>query len=110
MSHFDKNVYATIDEWEKIKINAPVVIQWDPERDIFLNQLNHRAIQIGLLPKASALYISQWIVKISDITQIVKNIKLLTDTNKMAEAHELLPLEKNYPVTTDIARKIGISP
>jgi hypothetical protein len=108
LSHFDKDVYATVDEWEKIKTKASVVIQWDPERDIFLNQLNYRTIQIGLSPEASVLYIAQWIVKISDITETVKKIKLLIDAKKMAKAHELLPVEKHYPITISTSRTIGI--
>lgn len=109
LSHFDKEVYSTQSEWEKNKAGAPVVIQWDPERDIFLNKLAFKTIQIGLLPDASLLYITKWIVKISDITESVKQIKHLIDVGKLSEIFSHLPVEQPYPVPTDIGRKIGIA-
>lgn len=96
LSHFDPDVYKTHEDWQKIKENAPVVIQWDPERDIRLNKLDYRAIQIGLTPPATKLYISNWNIKITDITDTAKTIKRLIDTNKMEEAQSLLPREKIY--------------
>lgn len=107
LSHFDKAVYGTEDNWRKIKSSASVVIQWDPERDIFLDKLNYRTIQIGLLPEASLYYISQWIVHISDITDTVKKIKALVDIKKTAEAKVLLPFEGKYNVSNDIKSIIG---
>jgi hypothetical protein len=108
LSHYDQDVYDTVEVWERIKAKSPVVVQWDPERDIFLNQLSHRSIQVGLLPEASALYSTQWVVKISDMTETARKIKQLVDVKKMEEAYELLPVEKKYPITTDICRTIGI--
>lgn len=34
--------------WQHLKQAKPVRIQWDPERDLQLNPLPHRSIQIGL--------------------------------------------------------------
>ena len=34
-------------EWERLKNDSPVRIQWDPERDLLLQPLPHRAIQIA---------------------------------------------------------------
>jgi hypothetical protein len=96
LSHFAPDIYKTYEDWQKIKENAPVVIQWDPERDIYLNKLEYRTIQIGLTPPAAKLYISNWTLKITDITDTVKAIKRLIDTNKMEEAYTLLPFEKVY--------------
>jgi hypothetical protein len=35
------------EEWRRMKDMSPVRIQWDPERDVHLQPLQHRAIQIG---------------------------------------------------------------
>ena len=96
LSHFDPDIYKTYEDWQKTKENAPVVIQWDPERDIYLNKLDYRTIQIGLTPPAAKLYIGNWTLKITDITDTVKTIKQLVDENKMEEANTLLPLERLY--------------
>lgn len=43
-------------EWEQLKSRSPVRIQWDPERDLLLQPLEHRAIQIGLSKEAVQRY------------------------------------------------------
>lgn len=108
LSHFDKMIYENEDNWKNIRAISPVVIQWDPERDIFLNKLPQRTIQIGLLPESSKLYISKWIINISDMTEIIHEIKSLIDKQKLEEARKLLPEERVYPITTDIKEKIGV--
>lgn len=45
-SHFDTCFYKLYDEWIKAKDLTPVVIQWDPERDIYLDKLAYRTIQL----------------------------------------------------------------
>jgi hypothetical protein len=108
LSHYVSQVYPTIEEWEKTKANAPVVIQWDPERDMFLNKLEQRSIQIGLTPAAANLYVNSWILKITDITDPAQKIKALIDKKKTAEALTLLPFEQKYPVSSNIMNKIGM--
>lgn len=96
LSHFVSSEYDNYNDWLTAKETKPVVIQWDPERDIFLNKLNYRSIQIGLTPPAAKLYAEEWILKIDDITDAVKKIKLLIDNLKIAEAKKLLPNEQIY--------------
>lgn len=108
LSHFDKSTYESHEEWKKIK-SSPVVIQWDPERDLLFRKLSCRAIQIGLTPAAVKLYITDWIIKITDITNTVKKIKSLVDEKKMTDTLKLLPLEKKYPVCATIMQRLGIT-
>jgi glutamyl/glutaminyl-tRNA synthetase len=96
LSHFDSSIYDNSNEWLIAKKTKAVVIQWDPERDIFLNKLNYKAIQIGLKPPAAKLYTEEWIFKIDDITNSVKKIKQLIDSKKIAEAKQFLPNEQIY--------------
>ena len=100
LSHYDSNIYQNREDWKRKKNISPVVIQWDPERDLFLNQLDYRSIQIGLTPPAAKLYVNEWIIKITDITTQSQKIKILTDEKKLAEAFKLLPIEKDYSVST----------
>ena len=103
LSHFDSSIHPSKEEWKKIKSKSPVIVQWDPERDIRLNKLEYRAIQIGLTPPAAKLYTEQWIVDISDITEIVKKIKSLVENKKTEEVTAFLPIEKNIPITSKIS-------
>lgn len=96
LSHFDPQVHASYDAWKEQLQNAPVRIQWDPERDINMNKLDYRSIQIGLSDLAVQMYVEEWIVSITDITPLCKKIYLLVSSNT-PEAIGDLPQEKVFP-------------
>jgi hypothetical protein len=98
LSHFNRSLYNSQEEWNKMIKNTPVIVQWDPERDILLNKLNQKTIQIGLKPAAVTLYNDFWILKITDVTNLVKDIKKLIDIKKLEEAQQNLPVEKIFDV------------
>lgn len=98
LSHFDKSLYLSEATWrEKLKTSF-VRIQWDPEKDILLNELPYRSIQIGLSGKAVEEYLSKWIIQIDDITESCKDIRQLIIDKKINKAKNLLPIEKTYPL------------
>lgn len=75
-----------------------MVIQWDPERDIRLNKLDHRTIQIGLRNQAVADYCQKWIVNITDVTELAAKIHELVESERINEALALLPEERVYDI------------
>ena len=85
------------EEWDKLKKSSPVRVQWDPERDLRLDPLPYRSIQIGLSQAAAELYVSDWILKITDITEVAHAICELVSSNKLDEATRALPEERVYP-------------
>jgi len=85
------------EEWKINKIKYPVRIQWDPERDILLQSLPYRTIQIGLSDKAVLKYINEWIVTINDITNDALMIKNLIDKDDIENAKKMIPVEKIFP-------------
>jgi hypothetical protein len=94
-SHPEPDMNA--DEWELLKSRSPVRIQWDPERDLLLQPLPHRAIQIGLSEEAVRLYVEEWIQQITDITPLAQNIYSLVAERRINEAVLSLPKEAAYP-------------
>lgn len=84
------------EQWQRLKSSSPVRIQWDPERDLKLNPLDHRAIQIGLGHEAVQLYVNEWIKSITDVTPLTHQIHALIEDNKLDEATRLLPQETIY--------------
>jgi hypothetical protein len=109
LSHYDNSLYATHDEWKNKLQNSPVRIQWDPEKDILLQNLNYRSIQIGLTGIAVQHYVNDWIVSIEDIAPLCKQIHSLVLNKKTEEAKALLPLENIYPLNDHLNRIIGHS-
>lgn len=98
------------EEWSEFKNNSPVRIQWDPERDLFLQPLEYRAIQIGLSNEAVELYAKEWIQKITEVTYLAKEIHQLVQSNQLEAAKKLLPIEKslnNYSTDTAISTTIS---
>ena len=94
LSHADESMSK--EEWESKKNASPVRIQWDPERDLLLRPLEHRAIQIGLGKEAVRLYVNQWICRISDATPLAHEIHALVQGGWLDEAKAKLPVERPW--------------
>lgn len=99
LSHADQ--LMSKQEWEVKKNASPVRIQWDPQRDLLLQPLAYRAIQLGLSKEAVNLYVNQWVQKITDVTPLVHTIHSFVKQGKVVEAKRMLPKEDvdscNFP-------------
>lgn len=84
------------DEWTEVKAASPVRVQWDPERDLALQPLPHRAIQIGLSGEAVPLFVNQWIQKVTDVTSLSHEIRGLVELGQLEQAQASLPVELPY--------------
>ena len=100
MSHFDPEEHASHDAWKKLLAESRVRIQWDPERDMYMNKLDYRSIQIGLSGESVSKYVNEWIVKIEDITERCRQIHtaILNQRVSDSEIQTLLPEERTYSV------------
>lgn len=98
LSHFVQSVHTNSTSWKKALNNAPVRIQWDPEKDLFLNALPYRSIQIGLHKEAVKHYVTNWIVSIEDITKTCREIHSHICNKQPDKALNLLPKESTYPL------------
>lgn len=109
LSHFDEVVHTNQEEWKSELQQSPVRIQWDPEKDLHLNALPYRSIQIGLTADAVEKYVSEWIVGIEDITEKCYTIKECLAKQEIEKAKSMLPIERTYPLPEDIGRVIRLS-
>jgi hypothetical protein len=91
-SHADPAMDA--EAWTALKARTPVRIQWDPERDIRLQPLPYRSIQIGLGKEAVALYVTRWIRRITDVTSLAHAIHARVEQGRIEEAIAMLPPEE----------------
>lgn len=96
LSHFEKNQNLSQEAWKNQIKESNVIIQWDPDRDINLNKLDYRTIQIGLRREAVKFYIEECIIDINDITEHVKDIELAVKNKNENYAIKLLPVERIY--------------
>lgn len=108
LSTFDPSVYASIEAWKRALSDAPVVIQWDPDRDILLKKTAWRTIQIGLRPDAVRPYTSDWTLRINDVTQLAHSVHSAVSCGEYARAAALVPVEEPYPLPVHLATRIGV--
>ena len=106
LSSHDPAVDSDHHAWLATK-QAPVRIQWDPERDIRGQRFEHRSIQIGLSGTAISRYADEWITTITDVTELTRKLADLVAAGRVAPATALLPHERPYPLPTDVATRIG---
>jgi hypothetical protein len=107
LSNHDPDVYASHAEWVARKNTTPVRIQWDPERSLLLEPLDHRAIQIGLAANAAHRYVNDWTVGITDITTLAHEIHELVAAGDLTTANKRLPAERPYRLPEDLNTVIG---
>lgn len=107
LSHFNSKIHSNYEDWKNKLKNSPVRIQWDPEKDILLEKLEYRSIQIGLSGIAVENYVSEWITNIEDISDKSQSIHQLIIDNKINQAKDLLPTEQLYPLTDILASNIN---
>jgi hypothetical protein len=96
-------------EWAARMAASPVRVQWDPERDIHLIRLQHRAIQIGLTGEAAHRYVDEWTMTITDITDEVRTTYRLLQAGDLDAAAARLPNETGYPLTVRLKEIVGSS-
>ncbi|MEV6876031.1 DUF4291 family protein [Amycolatopsis sp. NPDC051128] len=100
-------VDITRDGFEWALANAgPVLVEWDPERDLDHSALNFRAIRIGLSGEAVDRYVDEWITAITDVTPVVRDIAGLLATDQLHKAVKLVPHEPPYPLPAELADAI----
>ncbi len=106
LSRFHPSVHSSYDEWQKQLNEQPVRIQWDPARDWRLNVIEGaRAIQIGLSGEAVERYVSDWIVRMEDVTDVAQ--RLATDM-RSGTIPEALPDQSEVPYSLSPALQLKL--
>ncbi|MFF8099998.1 DUF4291 domain-containing protein [Streptomyces sp. NPDC016640] len=98
LSHYVPALHGDPDAWKRKLRQAPARVQWDPERDLRLNPLPYRSLQLGLAGEASARYADEWIVGIEDVTGLATEIHALVREGESDRAARLLPEERTCPL------------
>ncbi|MFJ4501253.1 DUF4291 domain-containing protein [Streptomyces sp. NPDC088864] len=98
LSHYQAGVHPDRATWQRDLRRAPARVQWDPERDLHLNRLPHRSLQLGLAGEASRRYADEWTVAVHDVTPLAREIHARVRAGATREASALLPAESPYPL------------
>ncbi|MFJ2811384.1 MULTISPECIES: DUF4291 domain-containing protein [unclassified Kitasatospora] len=97
LAHYEHGLHPDRATWKRQLKRAPARVQWDPERDLHLQPLPHRSLQLGLAGEAAERYAEQWIVSIDDVTALAHTVQAQVRDGALDAARQLLPVERPYP-------------
>ena len=83
-------------------------MQWDPERSVALDRLDHRAIQVGLGGESVDRYVDEWITGIEDVTPLAQEIGALVAAGDREAARRRLPVETPLELSPQAAAAVGV--
>lgn len=95
-SHYVAGVHPDRATWQRNLSRSPARVPWDSERDLRLNPLPHRSLQLGLGGEAARRYADEWTVSIRDVTPLAREIHAHVRAGRPDEAAALLPAESPY--------------
>ncbi|MBL1081278.1 DUF4291 domain-containing protein [Streptomyces actinomycinicus] len=101
LSSYAPAVHPDRASWQRRLKRAPTRVQWDPERDLHLQPLPYRSLQLGLSGEAARQYADEWTVSIRDVTPLAHEIRTLVSSGDLESATRLLPPERPYPVADE---------
>jgi hypothetical protein len=107
LADYKPDLYGTHEAWLERKRTSPVRVQWDPERSLALDRLDHRAIQVGLGGESVDRYVDEWITGIEDATPRAHEIAALVEAGQREAARGLLPVERPLPLPAHVAATVG---
>ncbi|MFI6930207.1 DUF4291 domain-containing protein [Streptomyces sp. NPDC050287] len=94
LSSYVRGVHRDRATWQRQLKRAPTRLQWDPERDLQLQPLPYRSLQLGLSGEAVRRYADEWTVSIRDVTPLAHEIHALVSDGDLDSAARLLPQER----------------
>ncbi|MFF4904546.1 DUF4291 domain-containing protein [Streptomyces sp. NPDC001260] len=102
LSSYVRGLHPDLSSWQRELKRSPARVQWDPERDLRLQPLPYRSLQLGLSGEAVQRYADEWLVSISDVTPLAREIHALVTSGDLDAASGLLPKETPYPAQGEL--------
>jgi hypothetical protein len=106
MLRFDRNIFELERDWKSSLDNSEVRYQWDPDRDLSLRRLEHRALQLGIRGSIVQNYVNNWILGIEEVTNLAHEVQNAVKTKSKLPK---VPQEKVYQVNDEIQKALGIN-
>ena len=98
ISTFSEELGISKEEWQRQVKESDIRVQWDPEKDIYGNNLPYRSLQLGLRGNAVKEYVNDWIANVTDITDYVHELNTLRNNHE--NIIERLPKEEVYKISS----------
>jgi Domain of unknown function (DUF4291) len=107
ISSFDSTLFATQELWKRELEKTEVRLQWDPDHDPYGVKQERKAIQIGMKGEILRKFCTEWLIKIEDITDFVKDEHQKLAANKIQDLN--VPFEEMIDINDlIIEQRVGI--
>ena len=103
----DRDIFESERDWKKSLDKSEVRYQWDPDRDLSLRRLEHRALQLGIRGSVVKNYVNNWILEIEEVTQLARDIQNVVKSKSKYLPE--IPEEKAYQVNVEIQKTLAIN-
>lgn len=107
LTHPEPSIHG--DAWHDAFDQAQVHVQWDPERSLRGQALNHYSIQVGIGRHLIGEFASDWIVGIEDRSPQVAKIERMLRAKGRKNLARHLPPERPYPMPEEARRRLCLS-
>ncbi len=104
---FEPDLFKTEIDWQLALRRGEVRYQWDPDRDLRLQRLDRRALQVGIRGSVVQDYVNCWILGIEDVTELAHAIEEAI-ANKQTQLPSV-PEERVYEVSLQIQQTLQMS-
>ncbi len=101
---FEPGLFKSEIDWQLALRQGEVPYQWDPDRDLRLQRLERRALQVGIRGSVVRDYVNHWILGIEDVTELAHAIKEAI-ANKQRHLPSV-PEERVYEVSHQIQQTL----
>ncbi len=106
---YDPALHGEHAAWRARLDEAPVRVQWDPERTLSLAPLPWRALQVGIGGPAVPLFVQEWTLGIEDVTETARAVRAAVEAGDRETALALVPPEPPYALPDAVAATIRAS-
>lgn len=106
-SSYKPAIHESREAWKSAVSSSSVRLQWDPDHSPNGDKLERRAIQLGLRGNALEHYSRDWILEITDVSELVDSQRKNSTPAKYSEL--IVPRERVYPVSDqDVIDKLRL--
>lgn len=107
ISSYDSEIFSSNEEWKSELEKTEVRLQWDPDHDPYGKKQERKAIQLGMKGVILKKFCTEWIVKIEDVTDFVKEEYEKVKANTLDEIN--VPFEEVISIKEEsINKRLGI--
>ena len=107
-STWDRQQFASEQEWSTAISKSSVRVQWDPDHDPFGAKLNRRAIQLGLRGETLVAFGQQELVEVIDLSEFVAHQRAVILSGSLSRL--ITPRERIYrPANDTLATRLRLS-